>query len=168
MPPKYFINIIKFLHFSWQVHKSQHPLYFQGNEKSTLGEVKQANQQLSVYFESSHLQVLICISLIINVIGYLSMCLLAICMSFCENVHLCLPSIFLIRLVFFFFLILRCMRCLLILEVKSLLLHSQISSPILRVVFLFCLQILQFKKKTRTFFMFLRNIDFFNVLNLQN
>ena len=85
--------------------------------------------------------VLICVSLVNNDVEHLFVCLLAICISSLEKSLFRPSSLFLLGFLFVcLFLILSCMNCLYILENNPCqLLHWQIFSPILRVVFSFCL-----------------------------
>ena len=68
---------------------------------------------------------MICIFLIISDVEHLLMCLLAICISSSDRFYLGLLPIFLIRL--FDFLLLSCMNCLHILEIKPLLVANVFS-----------------------------------------
>ena len=85
--------------------------------------------------------VLICISLVSNDVEHLFVCLLAICISSLEKNVFRSSALFLLGcLLICLFLILSCMNFLYILEINPCqLLHWQIFSPILRVVFSFCL-----------------------------
>ena len=81
---------------------------------------------------------LICISLIISNVEQLFMCFLATCMSSFEKSLFRSSAHYWIGL--FVFLILSCMSCLYILEIKLCGLHClQMFSPSLQVVFSFCL-----------------------------
>ena len=81
-----------------------------------------------------YLIVLICISLVINNVEFLVICLLAICMSSLEKrLYRSFPHFF---IVLFIFLVLICRSCLNILEFNPL---SVVSFAIMRVVFSPCL-----------------------------
>ena len=73
----------------------------------------------------------------ISDVEHLHMCFLAVCMSSLEK-YLFRYAHFLIGL--FIFMILSCMSCLYVLEINPLLITLQIFSPILWVVFSFCLE----------------------------
>ena len=81
--------------------------------------------------------VLICISLTVISVEHLFIFLLPICMSSLEKCPYRSFTHCLIRL--FVFLILSCVGCLYILEILFHLLHLQLFSLILRLVFSFCL-----------------------------
>ena len=84
------------------------------------------------------IEVLTCISLVINDVDHLFLCFLAISMSSLKKCLFRLFAHFLIEL--FIFLTWSCMSCLYLLEIYPCWsLHLQISYTILWVVFLFCL-----------------------------